>query len=82
MARIYMVLCFLLVEILAGQGEVVLEIGKRLAGDELREVFEEQKEVLNRHSVAIYGGEKGRNALLFGTVVREDGYIFGKKSGD
>jgi len=80
MARIYMVLCFLLVEILAGQGEVVLEIGKRLAGDELREVFEEQKEVLNRHSVAIYGGEKGRNALLFGTVVREDGYILTKAS--
>jgi len=77
MKKVIFLLCCHLMPL---HGQDILDSDLRLAGKVLREVFVEQKKALNDWSVAIYGGENGRLASLFGTVVSSDGYILTKAS--
>ncbi len=54
-----------------------LESNYRLAGQGVLEVFEPQRQVIQKSSAVIYSG---RRAIAYGVVLTEDGYILSKAS--
>lgn len=58
-------------------GQESLESNFRMSGGAITEVFEPQREIIQKCSAVFY---EGRNEIVYGVVVSEDGYIMTKAS--